>query len=98
MCVLYALSAVLLGLAAGWIGSRVSARTALLLALLPLPFVGGGFLPGKVLAPTNGLAGNAPWCSPEFLEAARERSTASNPLLFDPLSQGEPWRRATRSG
>ena len=98
LVLLYAGSAALLRLAAGGIGRRISPRTALVLALLPLPFVGGGFLPGKVLAPTNGLAGNAPWCSPEFLEAARGDSTAPNPLLFDPLTQGEPWRRATREG
>lgn len=98
MVVCYAVSAVGLRLAVGRIGAWISPRTAFVLALLPLPFVGGGFLPGKVLAPTNGLAGNAPWCSPEFIEEARESSTAQNPLLFDPLSQGEPWRRASRDG
>lgn len=98
LTLLYAGSVLALRLSAGRIGCRIPVRTALVLALLPLPFVGGGFLPGKVLAPTNGLAGNAPWCSPEFVEAAVGGSSANNPLLFDPLSQGEPWRRATRDG
>jgi hypothetical protein len=96
LCALYVLLAAALRAAAGRIGPRVPAGWALALALLPLPFVGAGFLPGKTLAPTNALPGVAPWCAPELVAAARDGSTAPNSVLGDPLNQGEPWRRALR--
>lgn len=77
-------------------GPRLSRLAAGLLTLLPLAFTWGGFLPGKVLAPTNTLTRVAPWKDPELVTRVEQGSTPPNLLLVDPVSQFLPWRRAAR--
>lgn len=78
-------------------GLRLSWLEAGLLTLLPLVFTWGGFLPDKVLAPTNLLTRVAPWKDPELVTRVEEGSTPPNFLLVDPVAQFLPWRRAARS-
>ena len=75
---------------------RPSAMAALVLTVVPLIYTAGGFLPGKTVAPTVGLAGVPPWANPVQAELMAEGSSARNPLLFDALTQFIPWRQAAR--
>ena len=77
-------------------GAGPSRLAVALLTLLPLVFTGEGFLPGKVLAPTNTLTRVAPWKDPELVAWVEEGSTPPNLLLVDPVSQFLPWRHAAR--
>ncbi|MCB1054117.1 MAG: hypothetical protein KDD11_01230, partial [Acidobacteria bacterium] len=96
LTVLYLASAALLAFAVRRAGGRPSVWAVAILTLLPLAFTAGGWLPGKVLAPTVSLAGVPPWAHPDLALPILESSSAPNPLLADPLSQMAPWRHAAR--
>lgn len=103
LALLYSATAGLLALGVRWLLARESrpapSRWALaFLVLLPLLYCAGGFLPGKVLAPTNSLVQVPPWRAPELVSRVRAGSTPHNPILFDPLTQMLPWSRAARDG
>ncbi len=92
----YLLTSVVLA-AFGWpLRRRPSWMAFALLTLLPLAFAASGLLPGKTLAPTGTLTHLAPWTDPDFAAAVHAASSQDNPLLLDPLTQMEPWRRAGR--
>lgn len=101
---LYLATALVLALLTRWLlswdrgdGPRLSRLATALLLFLPLAFTGSGFLPGKVLAPTNTLTRVAPWKDPELVTRVEKGSTAPNLLLVDPVAQFLPWRQAARS-
>ena len=71
---------------------KPSLAAFLCLSFLPLAFTSRGFLPGQTLAPTASLAGVPPWSH----SRSNEPGERTNPLLFDALSQFEPWRQAAR--
>lgn len=96
LTVLYLASAAVLAALVHRAGGRPSWWAVAVLSLLPLAFTAGGWLPGKVLAPTVSLAGVPPWTHPDLAQPILDGSTAPNPLLADPLSQMEPWRQAAR--
>lgn len=75
---------------------RPSLPAAAIVTLLPLVFTAGGFLPGRVLAPTTTLTHVAPWLGPDLAARAAEVSQRINPLLNDPLAEMLPWQRAGR--
>lgn len=96
LALLYLGTSLLLGLAVRALARPPSIAAWLVLTLLPLVYTGGGFLPRRVVAPTAALAGVPPWASPPLMEEMTAGSSPKNPLLLDPMTQMEPWRRAAR--
>ncbi|HEY6098805.1 MAG TPA: YfhO family protein [Anaeromyxobacter sp.] len=71
----------------------VSARTAILLAVLPLLFTGKAFLLGRLYGPVDLYASYPPW---HAAAAASGISVPANPILSDLAFANIPWRAAVR--
>jgi hypothetical protein len=74
-------------------GSPIPAWAALVLALLPLLFVGRAMLNGGVYGPSDLYFEADPW---RRLAMAREVGTPRNPILSDLAFANLPWRAAVR--
>ena len=73
--------------------SSIPARTALLIALLPLVFTGEAMLLGKLYGPADLYETADPWKSLGPTQAA---SAPKNPILSDLAFANLPWRAAVR--